>query len=312
MPEFRLLPVQASDNAAPTDAIFIGLTILSAIIMLLVAGGILVFVIRYRRGSSASRAALPDLLHREIEMGWTVATLFSFLFIFSWAASHNLKYLAPQARFLEVHVVAKQWMWKFEHPDGQREINALHIPVNQPVTLIMNSQDVIHSFYAPAFRLKQDVVPGMETRLSFTAVAPGDYHLLCAEYCGAQHAVMRGVITVMPQEDYARWLTGQPHPENLVSEGAKLFVSLGCANCHEKGLAPDLHNVYGGMVKLSDGKEAKADEAYIRESILQPQAKIVAGFEPIMPSFSGQVSEVDLVKLIAYIRSLSIKSGEKS
>jgi cytochrome c oxidase subunit 2 len=311
MPDFGLLPVQASDNAASIDDIFIGLILLSGVIILIVSGGILIYAIRYRKGSTASRAAMPEIFSREIEIGWTLTTLLTFLLIFAWAAAQNVRSSVPPAHYLEIHVVAKQWMWKFEHPGGQREINTLHLPVNQPVMLIMNSQDVIHSFYAPAFRLKRDVVPGMEARLSFTVIAPGEYHLFCAEYCGAGHALMGGSIVALSQDEYARWISGQPRGETLASEGARLFASLGCANCHEQGIGPDLHNLFGSTVKLTGGGQVKADEAYVRESILQPQAKIVEGFQPVMPSFAGQVSEADLVKLIAYIRSLGPKSGEK-
>src|SRR4051812_41747412 len=198
-------------------------------------------------------------------------------------------------------------MWKTRHPSGAREINELHVPIGEPVRLLMTSQDVIHSFFVPAFRIKQDVVPGRLTETWFQATKPGEYHLFCAEFCGTEHAVMGGRIVVMKPDDYARWARAQPESDDLGREGGRLFISLGCSGCHAASSrvhAPSLVGLYGRLVHLSDGRTATADEAYLRDSILQPKKDIVAGFEPIMPSFAGVVDEDDMQRLVAYLMSL--------
>jgi cytochrome c oxidase subunit 2 len=299
---------EASTHAVRVDQIFYGLLLLSGLTLLLVFSFVLALSIRYRRGSAAKRGPLPEIVSREFEIGWTAATLFLFAFLFWWAASADLGSLAAPAGALEIHVVAKQWMWKTQHPNGAREIDALHIPVDKPVRLVMTSQDVIHSFFVPAFRVKQDVVPGREAEIWFQATRTGVFPLLCAEYCGTDHSTMLGRITVMRQEDYADWLTKQPEGDDLAQTGAKLFVSQGCSGCHaeaSKVHAPRLGGVYGGIVQLSDGRAIKADDAYIRDSILQPNRDIVAGFAPSMPSYSGLLDDGDIQSLVAYIRSMA-------
>ena len=220
---------EASTHATRVDQIFFGLLVLSGLTLLVVFSLVLILAIRYRRGSAAKRGTLPEIVSREFEIGWTAATLFLFAFLFWWAASADLGSLAAPAGALEIHVVAKQWMWKTQHPNGAREIDALHVPVDKPVRLVMTSQDVIHSFFVPAFRVKQDVVPGRETEIWFQATKTGVFPLLCAEYCGTDHSMMLGRITVMRQEDYADWLTKQPEGDDLAHVGAKLFVSQGCS-----------------------------------------------------------------------------------
>jgi cytochrome c oxidase subunit 2 len=208
---------------------------------------------------------------------------------------------------MDIYVVAKQWMWKLQHVDGQREIDELHVPVDRDVKLIMTSQDVVHSFYIPAFRIKQDVIPGRYTTLWFHATRPGTYHLFCAEYCGTQHSGMIGSIVVMAPEDYEAWLSGGGGEGSLASTGQKLFQQLGCGSCHRsdtQGRGPNLSGVFGKPVLLEDGRTVTADENYVRESILNPGAKIVAGFKNIMPSFQGVVNEEQLLGLIAYVKSL--------
>ncbi|CCD98325.1 cytochrome c oxidase subunit II [Bradyrhizobium sp. STM 3809] len=299
---------EASTHAVTVDRIFYLLLVLSGATVVLVFGLILLFAVRYRRGSSAKRGPMPEFLRREFEIGWTLATLLSFVFLFWWAGSADLSSLAAPAGSLEIHVVAKQWMWKTQHPSGAREINALHVPLGQPVHLLMSSQDVIHSFFVPAFRVKQDVVPGRETDIWFQASKLGVFPLLCAEYCGTDHSVMRGKITVMRPEDYARWLVQQPEGDDLAHEGAKLFVSQGCSGCHAGSSnvhAPRLAGIYGRMVQLSDGRTVKADDGYIRDSILQPKRDVVAGYDAIMPSFKGLLDDGELQSLTAYIRSLA-------
>lgn len=299
---------EATTHAERVDHIFYGLLVLSGLTMLVVFALVLVLAIRYRRGSGAKRGPLPEIVSREFEIGWTMATLFLFAFLFWWAASADLSSLAAPANALEIHVVAKQWMWKTQHPNGAREIDALHIPVDKPVRLVMTSQDVIHSFFVPAFRVKQDVVPGREAEIWFQATKTGVFPLLCAEYCGTDHSMMRGRIIVMRQEDYADWLTKQPEGDDLAHVGAKLFVARGCSGCHADASrvhAPKLAGLYGRSVQLSDGRQVKADDGYIRDSILQPKRDIAAGYEPIMPSYAGLLDDGEIQSLTAYIRSLA-------
>jgi cytochrome c oxidase subunit 2 len=304
---FSLWPEQASTQAGKVDFIFILLLVMSGVIILLVAGLLLGFSIRYRRGSKAPRGKLPDFMSRDIEIGWTAGTLFLALFLFWWASTVELSAMQAPADALEIHVLAKQWIWKTRHPSGAREINELHVPIGEPVRLLMTSQDVIHSFFVPAFRIKQDVVPGRLTETWFQATRLGEYHLFCAEFCGTEHAVMGGRIVVMKPDDYASWARAQPESDDLGREGGRMFVSLGCSGCHAASSrvhAPSLVGLYGRLVHLTDGRTVAADEAYLRDSILQPRKDVVAGFEPIMPSFAGVVDEDDMQRLVAYLMSL--------
>ena len=297
-----------SQHAIAIDDIFYALVALSLVIVLIVFGLVVVFAIRYRRGSAAKRGALPKLVRREMEIGWTAATAFLFLFIFWWAAVSQLTALGQPAGALEIHVVAKQWMWKVQQPNGVREIDEIHAPVGRPVKLVMTSEDVIHSLFLPALRIKQDVLPDRYTTLSFNATKPGIYHLLCAEFCGTDHSLMTGRFILMKPADYAKWLNAQPATAGLAAKGEELFRQLGCSGCHGANSnvhAPDLDGLYGRPVHLADGGVVTADEVYLRDSILEPRDAIVAGFQPIMPSFKGQVSEGQLTQLIAYLKSLS-------
>jgi len=302
-----LMPVAASTQAAKVDRIFIGLTIISALIVLLVVGLVVTFSIRYRRGSKADRGPLPEVVSREFEIGWTAATLFIFVFIFWWAASAEITAFSPPKDALEVHIVGKQWMWKAQSSNGAREINELHVPVNAPVRLVLTSQDVIHSFYIPAFRLKRDAVPDQTTETWFQATKTGTFQLMCTEYCGTDHSRMLGRVIVMEPQDYASWLSAQPEGDDLAHQGERLFSARGCAGCHAPGSsvhAPNLAGIWGQAVPLEGDKLATVDAAYIRDSILQPQRDIVAGYAPIMPSYSGLLSDGEIQELTAYIRSL--------
>ena len=263
---------------------------------------IFVFAIKYRRRSDTER---PKPIHGSmaVEITWSIIPLGIFLLIFGWGAKVYFTTLDAPENSLRIYVMGKQWMWKAQHPDGQSEINELHVPVGRPVQLILTSQDVIHSFYIPAFRMKRDAVPGRYSSLWFQATKPGAYHLFCAEYCGTEHSYMRGTVTVMRPADYERWLAGGAGGDTMAAAGRKLFERLGCVNCHGK-TCPALEGVYQNEVPLASGQIVRADDAYLRESILDPGAKIVAGFPNLMPSFRGQVSEEDLMKLLAYIRSL--------
>jgi cytochrome c oxidase subunit 2 len=253
---------------------------------------------------------MPKWMRYEFEIGWTVATLFLFLFVFWWAAATQLTFLNPPKKNLDIRVLAKQWMWKVEQPSGIREIDELHVPSGTPVRLSMTSEDVIHSLFLPALRLKQDVLPDRYTYLWFTADKVGTYELTCAEFCGAEHSRMAGKLVIMRPADYARWTENKPHTDDPVAAGARLFNTLGCSGCHGSNAsvhAPNLNGVFGSRVLLNDGRTVTADEQYVRNSILHPQQDIVAGFGAVMPSFQGQIDEEGMARLLAYIKSLSSK-----
>ncbi|MGB6570021.1 MAG: c-type cytochrome, partial [Xanthobacteraceae bacterium] len=224
------------------------------------------------------------------------------------AGTVQLTALTPPADALEIHVVAKQWMWRFQHPSGAREIDELHVPAHTNIRLAMTSQDVIHDLYLPALRLKQDILPDRYTYEWFNATKTGIFHFTCAEFCGTDHSIMAGSLVIMTPEDYARWTAAQPEGDDLAHQGKALFHSLGCSGCHTPGSsvhAPDLNGVYGHVVHLSDGGTRTADEAYLRDCMLRPDSTRVAGFPPIMPNFSGAVDEGQIVELVAYIKSLT-------
>jgi cytochrome c oxidase subunit 2 len=310
MNAFHLFPPEASLNARQVDVAFWSIFAIAGAILLLVFVLIVVFGVRYRRGSHAKRGPLPDVFRREIEIGWTSGITFVGIFIF-WFFVGGMQTSGGEAPGqMEIHVVAKQWMWKAEHANGTREIDALHVPVDTPVRLVMTSDDVIHSFYVPAFRLKQDVLPGRDTELVFTPSRLGTFHLFCAEFCGTQHSHMTGEVVVMSQPAFAAWVTQQPHGGTLTEEGEALFAKLGCGACHAERSrvnAPKLAGVYGSVVPLSDGHEVRADEAYVRDAILHPRAQIVRGFPPIMPDYSAVISTREADAIVAYVKSLGTR-----
>lgn len=301
----------ASTQAQSFDRLFLGLSIFSVLIVILVASLLIGFSIRFRSGSKAARHNVPGLHRREIEIGWIAATAFAALFFFWWATSLNLQFQKPPDGAIEIHINAKQWMWKASHENGARELGTLHVPVGQPVKLYMESQDVIHSFFVPAFRLKQDVVPGRTTITWFNTTEPGTYELLCAEYCGTGHSRMRGEVVVMTPDDFARWLEERSESGTLVAAGRDLFTAAGCSGCHAPASAvhaPDLNGLYGREVPLADGRTVTADTAYLRDSILLPRRDIAAGYKPIMPDFAKLLDEDEVEALVAYIRSLRGKN----
>jgi cytochrome c oxidase subunit 2 len=310
-PHFHLLPASASDAAGRYDTLFFALLLLTGAVALGVMILITYFSVRYHKGFKADRSHAPAG-YLPVEIAWTVTPLLIFLAIFSWAAYDYTRLYQAPADAMPVFVVAKQWMWKLEHSNGRREIDELHVPLGQPVRMVMTSQDVIHSFFAPAFRIKQDVVPGRYTSIWFTPTQAGEYHLFCAEYCGTDHAAMRGRIVVMPPQEFARWLQSGPTQPGIAARGFELFRRYGCSGCHAAGSsvhAPDLNGLLGRTVHLQDGRSLVADENYIRDSVLLPKKDVVAGYEPIMPSFAGQVSEEDLMAIIEYIRSTDRANG---
>ncbi|MBI1898552.1 MAG: cytochrome c oxidase subunit II [Acidobacteria bacterium] len=268
--------------------------------------GVFWFAVKYRRRSEDEQPR-PILGSNIAEIVWTLVPLLIAMSMFAWGAALYFEYASPPENAIEVYITGKQWMWYAQHPEGQREINELHVPVGRPIKLTMTSEDVIHSFFVPVFRLKRDVIPGRYTTIWFTATKAGRYHLFCAEYCGAQHSRMGGWVYVMEPAAYEEWLSGGA-AGSMAAQGEKLFAQFGCASCHlsgQQGRCPNLTNVFGNRVELSGGATVVADATYIRESILNPAAKVVAGFQNIMPSFQGQVSEQNLLQLIAFIRSLS-------
>ncbi|SEM57187.1 cytochrome c oxidase subunit 2 [Sphingomonas gellani] len=304
-------PVEASTYAPRVDSIFWMLTAASGAVILLVGTLVLFFSIKYRRGTATPRGPVPDRLSREVEIGWTAATAFAFLFFFWFAAVAETTQFEIPRKAMEIHVVAKQWMWKLEHPNGTREINTLHVPVGVPVRLVMTSQDVIHSFFVPAFRTKQDVLPGRYVEAWFEASKPGTYHLFCTEYCGTDHSRMGGGIVVQSQSDFARWIDAQPQGDSLADQGAVLFRRMGCTGCHggsSRIRAPSLAGVFGRQQPLEGGGFVTADESYLRDSILLPNKQVVAGYQPVMPSYQGVASEDDLIRLIAYLKSQKVVS----
>ncbi|MBN8728726.1 MAG: cytochrome c oxidase subunit II [Xanthomonadales bacterium] len=297
-------PPQASSLAASIDQLFLAMLILSAIVVVGVFAVMLWFGIRYRHGSTANRSG-EQHRHLGIESTWVLVPFVLFMGLFYWSTHIWRELRIPPADAAPVYVVAKQWMWKVQHPGGQREIDTLHVPLGQPIRLIMTSQDVIHSFYVPAFRLKQDVLPGRYTEMWFTATKEGTFDLFCAEFCGTDHSRMGGRVVVMPPAEYARWLAGHAGTD-LAAQGAALFRQFGCSGCHGARSAvhaPSLENLYGSTVALSDGAQVLADDRYLHDSILLPGKEITAGYAPIMPSFAGRIGEEDVLALIEYLKS---------
>ena len=303
---FPLWPVGASTNAGDVDALFIFLLVITGLVTIAIFILILAFAAKYRRRKGVEAEQIEG--SQALEITWSIIPLGVFLVIFAWGAIIYFHERTPPAGATEVYVVAKQWMWKLQHEGGQREINELHVPVGRDVKMIMTSQDVIHSFYVPAFRIKQDVLPGRYSYVWFHATKAGTYHLFCAEYCGTQHSGMIGQVVVMEPGQYQAWLSGGPVSGSLAQNGETLFQQLGCNTCHRsdvQGRGPNLAGLFGKTVALEDGRTVVADENYVRESILNPTAKVVSGFKPIMPTFQGMVGEEQLNQLVAYVKSLN-------
>jgi cytochrome c oxidase subunit 2 len=300
-------PEQASSVASDVDGLYAFLWALTIGLGVFLTLLILIFAVKYRRRQEDEIPRPVRASHR-LEIVWVVAPFVLAMGIFVWATSIYFRMYRPPAEAIDVYVVGKQWMWKFQHLDGQREINELHVPVGRKVKLTMTTEDVIHSFFVPAFRVKMDVVPGKYSTLWFEPTKPGRYHLFCAEYCGTSHSGMIGWINVMEPPEYQAWLSGGGAEGSLADAGQRVFQQLACNTCHRSdgsGRGPALEGVFGKQVQLADGQKVLADEAYLRESITEPRAKTVAGYQQIMPTFKGQVSEEQLLELIAYIRSIS-------
>jgi cytochrome c oxidase subunit 2 len=304
--ELPLFPVPASTMAGRVDALYLFLILVSAFFGVLIATLVVSFAIRFRRRSRDER---PRPIHGStiLEVTWTLIPLGIVMVVFLWGADLFFAMARVPPASMDIYVVGKRWMWKTQHMTGQREINELHVPVGVPVKLTLTSEDVIHSFFVPAFRMKKDVVPGRYVTTWFQATRTGTYHLFCAEYCGTKHSGMIGTVTVMEPAAFQTWLSGGATGTSLAAAGEKLFQDLACITCHRadsEGRGPKLEGLFGHPVSLASGERLTADEAYIRESIVNPAAKVVAGFQPVMPTYQGLVSEESLMQLVAYIQSL--------
>lgn len=308
---FPIFPTSASTTATRVDEIYFVLLLFSAFILALVFLPMIYFLFKYRRGNRASRESIKLPTNR-IEVTWTLVPTLVAMGFFAWGADVYFYQEVPPANSLQINVIGKQWMWKVQHQEGNSEINEIHVPVNRAVKLTLASEDVIHSLFIPAFRVKQDVVPGRFLTEWFKPDRIGTYHFYCSEYCGADHSEMQGTVYVMSPAQYGQWLAQGGPRDNLARKGEKLFREFGCSGCHVNSVAvhaPPLAGLYGKMVPLNDGTFVRADDQYIRDSILLPASQIVAGYQPIMPTFEGRVNEEQLLQLIAYIKSLGPQSA---
>jgi len=308
-----LFPVQASTMASRVDNLYFFLIALSAFFTVLIVALVAYFAVKYRR-RRVDEIGAPIHGSLALELVWTGIPLILAMVLFVWGASVYFALARPPAETLDIYAVGKQWMWKFQHREGQREINTLHVPANVPVRMIITAEDVLHSLYIPSFRVKMDAIPGRYTQLWFTATRTGEYHVFCAEYCGTNHSGMIGSVYVMEPEQYQAWLGGGGAPQgaSLAQTGEQLFTQLACVTCHTGGptqRGPALNGLLGSTVTLEGGQSVTAPPAYVRESILEPMAKVVAGYPPIMPTFQGQVSEEQILALTEYIKSLPAQGG---
>ncbi len=308
----QLFPNQASTAAAQVDQLFLFMLVVTGSVTLLIAAAIIYFGVKYHRRSEDEIP--PQIVGSDrLEFAWTIVPLGMFMVFFFWGASIYLNNVQPPSNSMQVYVVAKQWMWKFEHEEGQQEINELHVPIGRPVKLTMTSQDVIHSFFVPDFRIKQDVLPDRYTVTWFQATKTGTYHIFCSQYCGTDHAEMVGTVIVMDPSAFEQWLSGGASAaQSPAAVGQQLFQQYGCSSCHQPnghGPGPSMIGVFGSTVQLEGGQTVVADENYVLQSILDPGSQIVQGFKNIMPSFRGRLTEEQLLALVAYIRSIGVQPG---
>jgi cytochrome c oxidase subunit II len=302
---FALFPPEASSIASYSDTFFFFLVLISAAGTGIVTVMVIAFSVLYRRERNPE--ATPIEGSTLLEATWTIIPLALFMVCFVWGALLYFRIYDPPTNAMNIYIVGKQWMWKAEHPGGQHEIDALHVPIGRPVQLTMISQDVFHSFSIPAFRVKREVIPGRYTTVWFTATTPGTYHLFCTQYCGTLHSEMIGEVTAMTPKDYEDWLAGATSGSSLAQNGERLFASLGCNACHSGNASargPNLAEAYGSKVQLVNGSYTMVDDAFLRDSILNPSMHVTAGYAPIMPTYQGQVSEEGLIDLVEYIKTL--------
>lgn len=307
--QLPIFPPQGSQMASRVDTLYLGLCLLSAFYIVIIFGPLIYFCFKYRRGNKAYRAPIR-LKTWKLEVVWTIIPVFMVLGLFGWASTLYFDMERIPTSGLEVNVVAKQWMWKIQHAEGMREINELHVPVGQAIKLTLTSEDVIHSFFLPEFRVKQDVVPGRYVMEWFKPSHAGVYHIFCAEYCGADHSVMGGKVIAMNPPEYQAWLEANRPADSLAASGERLFRELGCSGCHMGNSivhAPRLEGLYGKPVPLVDGQIVTADERYIRDCIML-QSQIPAGYPKVMPVYQGHITEEQLLQLIAFIKNLGNQS----
>ena len=300
-----LFPREASTIAPYTDALYFFLLLITVVGLILVGVLIIGFSVRYRAAKHPVAVQVEG--STLLEATWTIIPLALFLVCFVWGALLYFRIYTPPTNAMNVYVVGKQWMWKAEHPGGQHEINALHVPTGRPVQLTMISQDVFHSFSVPDFRVKREVIPGRYSTVWFEATEPGTYHIFCTQYCGTQHSGMIGEVTALSPEDYKKWTQESTSGMSLAQNGERLFASMGCNACHSGSAAargPNLAGVYGSKLRLANGSQVLVNDAYLRDAILNPSQHITAGFAPIMPTYQGQVSEEGLIDLVEYIKTL--------
>jgi cytochrome c oxidase subunit 2 len=304
-----LLPTQASTFASEVDNLYFFIVAVTAFFAILVIVLVMYFAIKYR-DETGLKVGAPITGSIPLEIGWSIIPFVVAMAIFVWATAVFFHAMRPPDQTLEVYSTGKRWMWRFQHVDGQREINQLHIPVGRPIRVTFTSEDVLHDLYIPAFRVKADAIPGRYSSIWFQPTKTGEYHLFCAEYCGTRHSGMIGTVYVMEPDAYQAWLSGGGVTGGSMSaRGEQLFQQLACSTCHLSdgtGRGPSLAGVFGSQVKLQGGGTAVADESYVRESILNPQLKLVNGYQPIMPTFQGLVTEDQLLSLIEYVKSQSV------
>ncbi len=301
-----LFPERASTTAYQVDALFFFLCAVCGGMAVLVAALLLYFSFKYRRRGEDDRTPRITGNHR-LEWFWTIAPLFVFVVMFVWGAKIYTSVSEPPPDAMEIFVIGKQWMWKFQYPGGERAIENLYVPVDQPIKLTLASEDVIHDFFVPAFRTKIDVIPGRYVQIWFRPTKVGEYHLFCSQYCGTNHSQMIGKVFVVERDDFRKYLDGRKATGSLADQGWQLFLKFQCNTCHSSNAearAPVLEGLANKMVTLNNGKKVRADDGYLRESILNPEEKVVQGWQPIMPTYKGQANEEDIIKLLAYIKSL--------
>ncbi len=307
---FPLFPQEASANAPGVDHLFYFMTAVSVFFSALIFLLIFYFAIKYRRRAKDEPPPKNQVINNiPLEVTWTVIPMILVVIMYFWGAEIFVRNATPPKNATEIFVIGKQWMWQIEHTNGLREINALHIPIGVPIKLTMTSQDVIHDFSVPAFRMKMDVLPDRYTTEWFEPTRIGKYRFFCDQYCGMGHSLMRGWVYVMSQQDYQRWLRSGVSGITMADQGEALYNKYGCITCHGTGKGPPFAGLYGKPVLLSNGQTVIANDSYIRESILYPSSQIVNGYPAIMPTFKGQLSEEQILQLTAYIKSQGSKEG---
>jgi len=309
--DFPLFPEQASTLAKDIDGIFFFGLAVAVVFSLLIAVLVIGFAVRFKR-RRVDEVGQKEKSPVWLELTWSVIPLVIMLFMFGWGLQVFFKSYRTPADAERYYVVGKQWMWKIQHPEGNREINTFHMPVNRPIEIVLTSEDVIHSFFIPAFRIKRDAVPGRYNSAWFEATETGEFDIYCTEYCGAEHSLMIGKAIVMEEHEYEAWLSGTKPEQPLALSGSQLFQQYNCHTCHRDdsdARAPYLNGISGTEVVMANGQTRVADDAYIRESILNPSADIVAGYQPIMPTYRGQIGEEQILELLSYIKSLPPRDG---